>query len=346
MKAAFLVGVQKFEMREVPEPQIPKDGLLFKVKACGVCGSDLRRWREGPSPGAGDVVLGHEIGGLVEAVGSEVSRYTVGERLAIAPDIYCGECYFCQRGMHNLCDDLHFLGITPGYRGGFAEKLILTQEVLTHGMVHRMPDGLSFVEGALAEPCSSVLAAHDKAGTSLDDTVLVMGAGPIGCLHTVVAKARGARVIISEPSEKRREMVRRFEPDAVVDPFAEDLAARVRALTDGVGADIVICANPVAATQTQAVEVVRKAGRVVLFGGLPKANPMVTLDANLIHYGEIEVVGAFSYHTTDHELALDVLRRQIIRADLLVTHTFSLDEIDAAFETAASGKGLKVMVTN
>jgi L-iditol 2-dehydrogenase len=140
-------------------------------------------------------------------------------------------------------------------------------------------------------------------------------------------------------------MARRFKPEALVDPFEEDLEAVVRELTHGLGADIVICANPVAATQTQAVEIVRKAGRVVLFGGLPKADPMTTLDSNRIHYGEIEVVGAFSYHPTFHELALDALHRGLIPADLLVTHTFPLDKIGEAFETAASGEGLKVMVT-
>ena len=224
-------------------------------------------------------------------------------------------------------------------------KLLLTHEVLTLGIVHRMPDGLSYVAGALAEPCSSVLATHDKACTSLDDTVVVMGAGPIGCIHIAIAQARGARVIVSQRSKPRQEMARRFNPELVVDAVHEDLAAHVKRLTGGVGADLVICANPVAATQTQAVEIVRKGGRVVLFGGLPKANPMTTLDGNRIHYGEIEVVGGFSYHPTYHELALDVLQRGLVPVDLLVTHAYSLDEVDTAFETAASGQGLKVMVT-
>ena len=345
MKAAYLVGVRTFEIREVPEPAVPEDGLLLQVQACGVCGSDLRRWREGPPPDVDGVVPGHEVAGVVTEVGSGSVPYAPGDRLAVAPDIHCGQCYYCQRGMYNLCDALRFLGITPGYPGGFAERMALSGEVLANGIVHRMPEGLSDVQGALAEPCSSVLAAHHKAGTSLNDTVVVMGAGPIGCLHTAVAKARGARVIISEPSETRREMARRFEPLALVDPFHENLTARVSELTAGLGADIVICANPVAATQAQAVDIVRKAGRVVLFGGLPRANPMATLDANRIHYGEIKVVGAFSYHPTYHALALDVLRRGLIQADLLVTHTFSLDQVAEAFETAASGEGLKVIVT-
>jgi L-iditol 2-dehydrogenase len=140
-------------------------------------------------------------------------------------------------------------------------------------------------------------------------------------------------------------MARRFQPDALIDPFHEDLGERVRQLTGGLGADIVVCANPVAATQTQAIEIVRKAGRVILFGGLPKASPMATLDANRIHYGEIEVVGAFSYHPTFHALALDVLGRGLVSVDQMVTHTFPLEQVAQAFQTAASGDGLKVVVT-
>jgi L-iditol 2-dehydrogenase len=351
MKAAFLTHPGVYELREIPDPVAPEDGLVLRVEACGVCGSDLRRWKEGPPPGAGSfadmpgIVAGHEAAGTVIAVGVRCSGYTVGNRLAVAPDIHCGTCYYCRRGLFNLCDTLHFLGITPGYPGGFAEQMTISHEVLTLGIIHRIPDGLSSLHAALSEPASSVLACHAKAGTSLEDTVVVMGAGPIGCLHIAIAKARGARVIISEPNAARREVAARFAPDAIVDPFTEDLGACVRAMTDGVGADIVICANPSAATQTQAVEIVRKGGRVALFGGLPKANPMVTLNSNRIHYGEIEVVGAFSYHPTMHALALDALQRGLIPADLLITHTFPLDEIATAFETAASGAGLKVVVT-
>jgi L-iditol 2-dehydrogenase len=291
------------------------------------------------------LVQGHELAGTVLEVGQNVTQYAPGDRLAIAPDIHCGQCYYCRRGLYNLCDHLRLLGITPTFPGGFAEKVVLTGEVLANGIVNRMPAGMSFAAGALAETLSSVLAAHDKAGTSLADTVLIMGAGPIGCLHIAVAKARGAAVIVSEPHEQRREVAQRFGPDALIDPFNQDVAATVRALTHGLGADIVICANPVAATQTQAVEAVRKAGRVILFGGLPKANPLTTLDGNRIHYGEIEVVGAFSYHPTTHELAVDFLSRQVIPAEKLITHTLPLEQVSRAFEIAASGEGLKVIVT-
>ncbi|MDF1514079.1 MAG: alcohol dehydrogenase catalytic domain-containing protein [Anaerolineae bacterium] len=350
MKAAFLTGKKQYRVRDVPDPEAPDDGLVLRVEACGVCGSDLRRWREGPAtgerslPGFDGIIAGHEVAGTVVSAGHSVSPYRVGDRLAVAPDIHCGKCYYCQRGLFNLCDKLHYLGISPGYPGGFAELLVLTHEVLDLGIVHPIPHSLSTVHAAIAEPASSVLACHQKAKTSVKDTVVVIGAGPIGCLHVAVAKAHGARVMISEPSALRRDMATRFNPDAIINPVEEDFVHQVRELTAGLGADLIICANPISATQSQAVQAVRKGGRVVLFGGLPKANPMTTLDSNLIHYGEIEVVGAFSYHPTMHALALDALQRGVIPADLVITHQFPLNQIAEAFETAANGSGLKVVV--
>jgi L-iditol 2-dehydrogenase len=345
MRAAFLTAPRTLELRDTPDPIAPDDGLVLEVKACGICGSDLRRWKEGPAQNVAGMIPGHEAAGVVIQVGKNQSRFAVGDYVAIAPDVHCGRCYYCQRGWYNLCDEIRFIGVTPQLPGALAEKLVLTGEILTNGIVHRMPEGMSFAEASLAEPSCSVLAAHDRAGTGLGDTVVVMGAGPIGCLHTVVAKARGARIVVSEPNPIRRHLAQRCGPEAVVDPTTEDLGAYVRRMTGGVGADIVICANPIAQTQTEAVQIVRKRGRVILFGGLPKANPMVTLDSNRIHYGEIEVVGAFSYHPTVHAQALDLIRRKVIDADLLVTHTFGLSDIAKAFETAAVGEALKVVVT-
>jgi L-iditol 2-dehydrogenase len=345
MKAAFLTAPRTLELRDVADPVAPDDGLVLEVRACGICGSDLRRWKEGPPKGVAGMIPGHEAAGVVIEAGKDQSCFAVGDHVAIAPDVHCGRCYYCLRGLYNLCDEIRFIGVTPGLPGALAERLVLTGEILVNGIVHPMPADMSFAEGSLAEPSCSVLACHDRAGTRLGDTVVVLGAGPIGCLHVIVAKARGACVVVSEPSPVRRKLAQRCGPDAIVDPTAVDLASCVRQMTAGVGADIVICANPIAETQTQAVQIVRKRGKVLLFGGLPKANPMVTLDSNRIHYGEIEVVGSFSYHPTMLPRALDLIHRKVIDADLLVTHTFGLSDIGPAFEAAAAGEALKVLVT-
>jgi L-iditol 2-dehydrogenase len=222
--------------------------------------------------------------------------------------------------------------------------MALAGEILTNGIVNKMPEGLSFEHAAVSELCCSVLATHEKAGTGENDTVAVIGAGPAGCLHVSVARQLGARVCVLEISEQRRRMVEKFSPDLVLDASSGDMVGEVKGFTNGIGADIVICANPVAQTQSLGVEMVRKGGRVILFGGLPKANPMTTLDSNLIHYGEIHVVGAFSYHPRFHKLALNLLAKGKLPADSLITHTFELEKINEAYEAAASGEVLKVII--
>jgi L-iditol 2-dehydrogenase len=344
MKAVFLTSSRTLELRDVPEPKVPDDGIVIEVKACGICGSDLRRWAEGPPPGSKEVTPGHEAAGVVVEAGPNCSGFKVGDLVAIGPDIHCGDCYYCRKELYNLCDNIKFLGVTPGFPGGFAEQMALTGEIITNGIVNKMPEGLSFEHAAVSELCNSILATHEKAGTSDNDTVVVIGAGPAGCLHVSVARQRGARVCVLEISEVRRRMVERFSPDLVLDASSGNIVGKIKQFTGGVGADIVICANPVAQTQKLAVEMVRKGGKVILFGGLPKANPMTTLDSNLIHYGEIQVVGAFSYHPRFHKLALSLLAEGKLPADLLVTHTFELEKINKAYETAASGEALKVII--
>lgn len=344
MKAAYLVGPTTFDLRHTPIPALPEDGLLLQVKACGVCGSDLRRWKEGPQSGTLPVIAGHEIAGLVMAVGKQVQGFQTGDRLAVAPDVHCGQCFYCKRGLYNLCNHLNLIGITPGFDGGLAEVMLLREDMLQGGIVHIIPERLSYVEAALAEPLSSVLASHEEAGTTLGQTVVVLGGGPIGCLHIAVAQARGARAILSEPNETRRKLAERFNPEGIVDPLTQDLKAEVLRRTHDRGAELVICANGVAETHLQATEIVRKRGRVVLFGGLPRSNPMTTLNGNRIHYDEVTVTGAFSYHPRHHEMALEVIEHGGVRSEDVVTHTFNIDQVDLAFQTAASAAALKVMV--
>jgi L-iditol 2-dehydrogenase len=345
MKAAFLVGPRSFALRDIPDPACPPDGLVMEVAACGVCGSDLRRWKEGPPAGSGGVIPGHEAAGVIAQVGPQCRAFAVGDRIAIAPDIHCGSCYFCRRERYNLCDDLKLLGITPGYPGGFAEKLALDGNTLHNGIVHAMPAGLSFRHAAVSEPACSVLATQNKADTQAGDTVVIIGAGPTGCLHIAMARARGARVVVAQRSKTRQELAARFGPDRIIDVTREDMVQAVLAFTGGLGADVVICANPVADTQRQAVECVRKGGRVLLFGGLPKADPVTHLDGNKIHYGEVEVMGAFSYHPRVHRQVLDLLAQGKLPADLLITGEFPLDQIDQAYASAATGNALKVLIT-
>jgi L-iditol 2-dehydrogenase len=344
MRAAFLTSSKTLKVREVPEPEVPDDGLVMETRACGICGSDLRRWKEGPPPGCEGIIPGHEAAGVVIKVGPECCDFNAGDSIAIAPDVHCSQCYYCKKELYNLCDNLRFVGITPGYPGGLAEQMAITGEILVNGIVTRMPEGLSFRHAAVSELCNSVLATHEKAGTDKGDTVVVIGAGPAGCLHVSVARNRGARVAVLEIMETRRKMAEMFDPDIILDALRADFVDRVKAFTSGVGADTVICANPVAQTHALALDMVRKGGKVMLFGGLPKANPMTTLNGNVIHYGEIEVIGAFSYHPRFHKLSLNLLAQKKLPIASLITHTFELDKVNEAYRVAAGGEALKVVI--
>ena len=341
MKAAVFEGIEKITVRDLPDPRAERGSIVVRVEACSLCGSDIRNFHSGLRGGITSQVMGHEIAGIVSEVGTGVERFRIGDRVAIAPDVSCGTCFYCKRGWVNLCVDHRMLG--THWPGGFAQYIHLPDVVLEHGMVHSMPEGLSFDHAALAEPASSVLAAQENAAVGLGDTVLVIGDGPVGCLHLEVARARGASTVIMV-GLGRLAQVAPFKPDALIDAAREDPVEEVKRMTGGLGADVAIVATPVAKTQAQGVECVRKRGKVVFFGGLPKTNPATTLDGNLIHYNEISVIGAFSYPAWMHRKALDVIRSGKIDASKYFNKTVGLDGILEGLREAESGRALKVLV--
>ncbi|MGA2501764.1 MAG: alcohol dehydrogenase catalytic domain-containing protein, partial [Tepidisphaeraceae bacterium] len=286
-------------------------------------------------------IMGHELSGSVVRVHRSVTKYSLGQRVAIAPDVSWGECHYCRRSWVNLCANHRMIG--THWPGGFAQYIHLPAEVLSHGMVHLMPPGLSYEQAALAEPASSVLAAQQNAGIGPGDTVAIFGDGPVGCLHLDIARLRGASQILMV-GLRRLAQARAFAPNALIDAASQDPVAEIRKLTNGLGADVVIVATPVAATQALGVEAVRKRGTVILFGGLPESSPTATLNTNLIHYNEIRLVGAFSYPAYMHEQALLVINEGKIDSDKYFTRTVSLAEIPVGIKAAEAGAALKVLV--
>ncbi len=341
MKAAVFEGPEKMTVREVDLSPCGKDDIIIKVYGCGICGGDIRNFFAGLRHGVESQIMGHEFSGTVSEVGSRVSRFRVGDRIAVAPDVSCGECCYCRRGWVNLCEHHRMIG--THWPGGFAEYVHLPGEVLKRGFVHHIPEGVSLEEACLSEPASSVIASQERAGLGLGDTVLILGDGPIGCLHIEAARANGASKIVMSGLMRLKE-AEKFKPDLLIDSSKEDVAALTREFTDGLGVDLAICANPVTATQEQAVQSVRKRGRVVLFGGVPKSAPMTSLNSNTIHYNEIEVVGAFSYETRHHIKALEAIRSGAFHPAGYFNKTVDLDGIVDGIMTAKKGAALKVLV--
>ncbi|MEW6695769.1 MAG: alcohol dehydrogenase catalytic domain-containing protein [Bacillota bacterium] len=341
MKAAIFTGIQQIGVQEIPIPHCEEDGILVRVESCGICGSDIRNYHNGLRAGIKEQIIGHEIAGVVVEAGSKVSRFQVGDQVAIAPDVSCGECYYCKRGLVNLCVDHKMVG--THWPGGFAQYVYLPAAVLNRGFVEHIPAGLSFEEASLSEPASSVIASQEMINVSLGDTLVIFGDGPIGCLHIEVAKARGATKVIMI-GRRKLELARQFGPTHLINSNEQDPVQEVLKITGGLGADCCICANPNAVTQQQGVEMVRKRGTVVLFGGLPKNEPMTTLNSNMIHYNEISVVGAFSYDRTVPGRALQLIREGKIEAAKYISKTVSLEEIPAGITYVKQGKALKVIV--
>lgn len=343
MRAAVLRGPEVLRVEQLPDPPVPKGGMLVKVYACGICGSDLRSYRFGLKVDLPWQVPGHEVAGEVIAVGEDVTGWQVGDRVALAADVTCGECAYCRRGYPNLCEKHRVLGVH--LQGGMAEVLKLDEEILHHGIVHRIPDGLDYDAAAMAEPASSVMAAQEDVGVAAGETVVVIGAGPMGTLHAELAMAKGAQVFLLDLAEDRLEAAREIVPEArMIHTASEDPMEVVRAATGGLGADVAISAAPTAAAVNQAIDIVCKRGRVVVFGGLPKDRSGVTINANRLHYDEILVRGAFSYRPKHHAQALDYIACGRIKAHKYITHRLPLDRVEEGFKLLAAGKAMKVII--
>ena len=240
MKALVFLGPGQIELQDVPEPSCSERGMVIRVEACGICGSDLRTYRSGHPRVNPPWIIGHEVAGVVVEVGKGVKDFQVGDQVAVAPPVYCGKCWYCKRGMHYLC--INQRELAQAWPGGFAEYMAIPEEALILGSIHRIPEGLSFEEAAISEPASSCVNAHEVAETSLEDTVAIIGAGPIGCFHVEIARARGARkVILMDVLKTRLGIAQRFAPDHLIQNSLGSLEhiEQVRKLTDGLGASVV-----------------------------------------------------------------------------------------------------------
>lgn len=343
MKAAVFGGPGKLELKEVPTPEAGPGEIRLRTGSNTVCGTDLRILRGEKSKGIDrGVVLGHEIAGYVDQIGEGVTGFEIGDLVSIEPTIPCLSCEYCKTGHEQLC--LH--GKIFGYavNGGLAEYVLIPKEALDAGVAFVAAKHLTPQEASLAEPLGCVINGARNYKVQPGDTVLVIGAGPIGLLHVQMALLEGAsQVIMSEPSESRRATAAELGATHCVDPTKEDLQQYVYGLTNGLGADVVIVCIGVPTLVNQAMSCARKRGRVSLFAGFPKGGS-AEFDPNLVHYGELEVVGASNASRDAHELALRLIGEGKINVKALHTDTFPLSKVVEAIEYVSSGDGIKVSV--
>jgi L-iditol 2-dehydrogenase len=343
VKAAVFEALDKIVVREVPTPRIDENSVLVKVKSCAVCGSDIRIFHHGNSRVNPPQILGHEMAGEVVEAGRNVSKFNVGDRVAIGADVPCGECVFCEAGIGNNCQINYAMGYQ--FAGGFAEYVLLNRVVVNYGPVHKIPDHLAYDEAALAEPLGCVLNALELSNVKLGDTVVVIGAGPIGCMIIEVARRMGAvKIIVVQRSRPRLEMAKKFGADVYICSSEEDGVARVLEETAGLGADVVITSNPSPEAQVDAINMAKNRARVNFFGGLPKTKSMVTLDTNIIHYKELFVHGAHGALPIHHQKAVELIASGAVNAGNYISHKFKLDDILDAFAAAEGHAGMRVVV--
>lgn len=345
MKAAvYLGGPKNIKIQEVPDPVLLEGEILVKVGAANICGVDSRTYNHGDKKIEPPRILGHEFAGTVVEVANGDTDIKEGDRITSYVVLPCGTCVYCKRGRANLCDTR--TTISYHYDGAFAQYMVLPKEAVDNRHVFRIPEHVSFEEAALSEPLATVLNAHGKLNIGIKDTVVVLGAGPIGILHSLVSKIEGAtHVCLMDVSPGRLKLAEQFDLDRYVQ-VKEDGShiEQAKALNDGLGPDVVIVANTAATSQGDALEMAGKGARVEFFGGLPKSNPYATLNTNLIHYREIIVSGSFSSRIEDFRNALKVVSSGLLPAKQLITHRFPLDAMLKAFEVIPAGEAIKVSI--
>ena len=333
----------EFDVEDVPVPEVPQGGFLLKVTACGLCGSDLRTLRSGHRKVTFPWTIGHEVSGTVAEIGPGYQgKWIKGDTIAIGPLAYCGTCDFCLNGEFELCEN--YREIAQAWPGGFAEYMAVPEACVRQGTMELIPEGLDPVVAAIAEPISSCINAQEKGQVGLGDTVVIIGTGPVGCIHISLARARGAdKIFVVDIVDERLKLAEIFEPDALINAAEVDVVKEVRKLTDGKGADVIITATPAPIAQVQAVEMARKGGRILLFGGLPKEDSKPSVDMNIVHYNALHLIGTTIFAPRHYRLALKLITSGRIPMDKLITHRFPLAEFKTGAMMALEGKVLKAV---
>ncbi|MEV6155207.1 zinc-dependent dehydrogenase [Nonomuraea sp. NPDC052129] len=332
MKVARFHAPGDIRVEDAPEPVAGPGELKIRVRNCSTCGTDAKIFKHGHHHIRPPRVMGHEIAG--EVVGT-------GERVQVIAAIPCGTCEECRRGRLTVCPNQESMGYH--YDGGFAEYMVIPAKVRAVDGVNVIPSGVGFAEASVAEPLACVLNGQSLARVGPGDDVVVMGAGPIGCLHVRLARARGAaRVFLVDVNADRLAMAAELvRPDAVVDTDAVD---QVLKLTGGRGADVVITAAASGAAQEQALRMAARQARISFFGGLPKDAPIIALDSNLVHYRELTIVGANGSSPAHNAEALGLIAEGLVPVADLITHRLPLSQVLDGIDLVSRGAAIKVTI--
>ncbi len=344
MLAARFHAPGDVRLEDVAEPTAGPGDVVIRVRNCSTCGTDVKISRSGHHHIVAPRTMGHEIAGEIVEVGDGVEGWSPGDRVQVIAAIPDGTCPDCRAGRPTVCPDQTSMGYH--FDGGFAPYCRVPAQVLAVGGLHRIPDGVGFAEASVAEPLACVINGQELARVGKGDDVVVLGAGPIGCLHIRLARASGAnRVLLVDLNPDRLEQAAAVAaPDVAICSAHDDPIAAVLAHTDGRGADVAITATAAGAAQEQALQMLARRGRLSLFGGLPKDRPTITLDSNLVHYRELLLVGANGSSPEHNARALDHIATGLVPVADLITHRLPLESVLEGIEIVARGDAIKVTI--
>jgi L-iditol 2-dehydrogenase len=345
MTAVVYHGPNDLRVEKRPVPDIGSAEALVEVNSASICGTDLRilhgKHRKYP-PGT-IRIPGHEVLGKVVQVGANVKGLQVGQRVFVAPNMGCGHCRQCVSGNNNRCANYTAIGVTID--GAFAEYMRIPDAAILQGNLIPIDADIDPAVAALIEPFACVLRGQNAVNIHAGDVVLVVGAGPIGIMHTLLAQFRGARrVIVSELIPERLAQADQIGADRVVNPGDEDVAAVVDEETNGDGADVIIIAAPARPAQEAALKLAAIGGRINYFGGLPTDHPSITFDSNLVHYKELLVTGTTACSTNDCWQAAAIVNSGRIDLSKIIGARYSLHQAADAFVAAEDRKALKIVL--
>jgi L-iditol 2-dehydrogenase len=327
MKALLLKNYKDLELVEFPTPEVGPNDVLIRVKACGICGSDVHGFDGSTGRRIPPIVMGHEAAGLIHAVGANVKGYHEGDRVTFDSTISCGQCYFCTRGEINLCDNRQVLGVSCGEfrrHGAFAEYVVVPQNIL-----YRLPDSLPFEHAALIEAVSIGVHAVNITPIQLGATAVIVGTGMIGLLMLQAARLAGCSQIIAvDLDDAKLEVARSLGADVTLNPKTVDVPAEVYKLTGGHGADVALEAVGASSPIKTAILSVRKGGTVTLVGNI---SPNVEIPLQSVVSRQIRLQGSCASNG-EYPQCIDLLARGLIKVEPIISALAPLEEGVAWFE--------------
>ncbi|KPK89153.1 MAG: hypothetical protein AMJ88_17990 [Anaerolineae bacterium SM23_ 63] len=345
MLAVVYYGPNDLRIEQRPIPEIGPGEALLAVESASICGTDLRILHGGHRkyPVGTVRIPGHEVVGRIVKVGEGIHVVKVGDRVFIAPNMGCGHCKQCVSGNTNLCPNYTAIGVTID--GAFAEYMRIPREAIQQGNLIPINEKVDSAVAALIEPFACVLRGQDALHIQPGEVVLIIGAGPIGIMHMLLARFHGAgRVIVSEMIDDRLKVAEKLGADRVVNPEGEDLKAVMIEESGKEGADVIIVAAPSHKAQEASLELAAIGGRINFFGGLPKDKPSITLDSNLVHYKELVITGTTGSSNSDCRRAAEIITSGKIDLSPLIDARFPLNQAHEAFVSAEDRKSLKVVL--